>query len=91
MPITLKSINAELAKRDFKALLARGDGYYYFRDGEAADWLDTTVRVPTLSSLALAQWLEEFERLKKVNQEIMLGQKGGATKKPSRSKRSDQP
>ena len=71
MPLTLKAINAELAKHGHKALLARGDGYYYFRDGEAADWLDSTVRVPTLSSLTLDQWMGEFNRLRKLNQEMM--------------------
>lgn len=52
MPLSLKAINkainAELTKRGSEAILAKGDGYYYFRDGEAADWLDSTVRMPTL-------------------------------------------
>ena len=37
--------------------------------------------VSTLSSLTLPQWLEEFERLRKVNLEIMRGRKG-ATETP---------
>jgi hypothetical protein len=40
-----------------------------------ADWLDRTVRVPTVSSLTLKEWLQEFERLKKLNAEIMQGVK----------------
>jgi hypothetical protein len=40
MPLTLKIINAELAKRGHKARLERGSGYFYFWTGEAADWLD---------------------------------------------------
>ena len=74
--------------------LTRGSWYYYFQGGEAADWFECTVSVSTLSSLTLPQWSKEFERLKKVNQEIMQGQKGGAARKPSRSKRmgsGDQP
>jgi hypothetical protein len=48
MPLTLKTINAELARRGFKASLARGDGYYFhLMGGEATDRLDHTVRVPT--------------------------------------------
>jgi hypothetical protein len=46
-------------------------GYFYFWSGEANDWLDKTVKEPTLSSLTLAQWIEEFNRLKKLNHEIL--------------------
>ncbi len=38
---------------------------------DAAAWLDGTVRVPTLSSLTLDQWIEVFVRLKKLNAEIL--------------------
>ncbi|HJT90302.1 MAG TPA: hypothetical protein VJ732_20665 [Bryobacteraceae bacterium] len=77
--LTLKSINEELARRGIRAVLEKGGGYYYFRTGDAADWLDRTVRVPTLSSLTLKQWIEEYRRLEKVNREIMrTGRKGRA-------------
>jgi hypothetical protein len=38
--LSLKTINAELAKRGFNALLAKGDGYFFFLSSEAGDWLD---------------------------------------------------
>ena len=57
MAVTLKAINEELAKRGHHALLAKGDGYFYFWSGEAADWLDRTVTVPKLSSLTVDQWV----------------------------------
>jgi len=44
--------------------------------GEAADWLDRTVNVPTVNSLTLAEWVAEFQRLRKLNVDIMAG-KGG--------------
>jgi hypothetical protein len=66
-----KTISAELAKRGFNALLERGDGYFYFRSGETVDWLDRTVRVPTLHSLTLEQWVEEFLKLREKNRELM--------------------
>jgi hypothetical protein len=69
--LTLKSINEELAKRGHTARLAKGSGYFYFKFGEAADWLDSTVDAPTVSSLTLAEWISEFERLKKLNAEII--------------------
>jgi hypothetical protein len=71
MPLTLKEINSELAKRGHNTLLQKGSGYFYFRGGEAGGWLDKTVRVPKVSSLTLEQWLGEFERLRKLNGEIM--------------------
>jgi hypothetical protein len=76
VPLTLKTINTELAKRGHTARLARGSGHFYFQFGEAADWLDRTVRVPTISSLTLPQWLAEFERLKKLNAEIVRSPSG---------------
>ena len=69
--ITLKSITEELARLGVTATLARGDGYFYFVKGEADDWLDRTVRVPTLQNLTVAQWVEEFRRLKKLNADLM--------------------
>ena len=68
---TLKTVNAELARRGHKALLAKGDGYFYFHTGEAADWLDRTVKVPTLNALTVEEWVAEYERLKKLNREIL--------------------
>jgi hypothetical protein len=62
---SLKAINEELAKRSSDALLARGDGPSFFWGGEAVDWLDRTVRVTTLQSLTLEQWMERYRELKK--------------------------
>jgi hypothetical protein len=86
MRLTLTTINHELAKFGHTARLVKGDTYFYFDSGEAADWLDRTVKVPTLSSLSLEQWVAEFERLKKLNAEIMKGGKTPAGKR-TRSKR----
>jgi hypothetical protein len=63
--------DGELARRGYAARLEKGDGYFYFRFGEAADWLDRTVGVRTINSLTLKQWGEEFQRLKALNQQIM--------------------
>jgi len=71
MRLTVKAINEELAKRSFGARLEKGDGYFYFSGGEVADWLDRTVNAPNLSSLSLDQWMAEFDRLKKLNKEIL--------------------
>jgi hypothetical protein len=78
MWLTVKTINDELAKRGHTASLAKAaSGYFYFQSGEAAEWLDRTLNVPTVNSLTLPEWMAEFERLKKANAEIMGGGKGG--------------
>jgi hypothetical protein len=82
MRVTLKAVNAELAKRGHHAMLVNGDGYFYFRGGEATDSLDRTVRVATLSSLSVDQWVKAFQDVKKKNAEIERVGKG-ATAGPS--------
>ena len=71
MRFTLKTLNAELAWRGYTALLAKGDGYFYFELGETTEWLDRTVNVPTLSSLSLYEWLAEFRPAEAAEAEIM--------------------
>ena len=73
MRVTLKAINDQLARRGATERLARASGYFYFEFGEAPGWLDRTVRVPTVNALTLEQWLAEYQRLRKLNQEIMRG------------------
>ena len=73
MRVTLKAINEALNGLAPDVRLAKGDGYFYFTSGETANWLDTTVRVPTLNNLTLEQWIEEFKRLKTVNRKILSG------------------
>ena len=75
MPLTLKAVNDELAKRGYTARLAKAAGYFYFHSGEADDWPDRTLTVATLNALTLPQWMAEFERLAKANAEIMRERK----------------
>ena len=84
MRLTLKAINAELAKRGHQAMLEKGDGYFYFRGGEAVDWLDRTVTVPTVSSLTLDQWMQAFRDLQKKNAEIRQSGKPAGRPKGTR-------
>ena len=100
--LTLPAVNRELAKRGHRAMLMKADGYFYFRGGEATDWLDRTVRVPTLKSLTLDKWMEAFDDLKKKNQQIAgdssavppdrgrrTRRPGGGVKKPDRGPGAD--
>jgi hypothetical protein len=79
MLLTLKAINAELAKRGHNARLEKAGDYFYFFGGGAADWLDRTVRVPKVSSLTLYQWIAEFGKVKERNAEIFRAAKGKAS------------
>jgi hypothetical protein len=81
MHLHLKVINEELAKRGRKAVLVKGDGYFYFDGGETVAWLDRTVKARTINTLTLKQWIEEFDRLKELNAQILRTVKGG---KPGR-------
>ena len=86
MRLTAKAINEELAKRGCSARLEKGDGYFYFSGGEATDWLDRTVNVQSLSNLSLDQWMAEFDRLKKLNRDILRAparQESNAEAKPA--------
>jgi hypothetical protein len=74
MRVTLKTIDDELRRLGHDVHVGKGDGYFYFWKGEANNWLDRTVNVPKVSSLALEQWIDEFNRLKKVNEEILAGE-----------------
>ena len=51
--MTFKAIHNELERLGYNARLEKGDGYFYFWSSEANDWLDRTVKVSTLSGLAL--------------------------------------
>jgi hypothetical protein len=73
----VEAVNDELATLGY-ARLAKGGGYFYFQFGEAVDWLDRTVAVATISSHSLEEWIVEFDRLKKLNEQLMA--------KPSRKR-----
>jgi len=38
------------------ARLEKGHGYFYFSGGEATDWLDRPVKLPTLNNVMRDQW-----------------------------------
>ena len=71
MRLTVKAINEELAKRGSSARLEKGDGHFYFSEGETTDWLDRTVTAEKIGSLTVPEWIEEFRRLRKLNEQIM--------------------
>jgi len=71
MKLDLKHVNNELARLGYQAQLAKGQGYFYFQGGEAANWIDAGVKVRKLNDLTLKQWVGEFHRLQDLNQIMM--------------------
>jgi hypothetical protein len=68
--ISRKMINDALRERGRDESLRPGDGYFYFGGGEAVNWITNSVRVRRLSDLTLEQWLEEFDRLLKLDKKL---------------------
>ena len=82
MRITLRAVNNELARHGYAAGLAKASGYFYFQFEEAAEWLDRTLENETVSSRSGNEWIQEFHRMKKLNEQIM---EQPAPKKPGRN------
>uniref|UniRef100_A0AAU8KZ09 Uncharacterized protein n=1 Tax=Serratia phage Kevin TaxID=3161161 RepID=A0AAU8KZ09_9CAUD len=65
--LTIKAVNKAIAEAGCKETLERGDGYFYFRGGEADNWIATSVHVYAINHLTLNQWLEALEGLREAN------------------------
>ncbi len=65
--LTIKAVNRAIAQAGHKETLERGDGYFYFRGGEADNWIAVSVHVYALNHLTLGQWLESLEALRAAN------------------------
>jgi hypothetical protein len=70
MRTTLAAVNQALAQRGYSARLAKASGYFYFHFGEAAGWLNRSVQGERISERSVEQWLEEFARLRTLNQKL---------------------
>ena len=61
--LTLNLLNGVLETLGVKEKLVRGNGYFYFVGGDAMRWHGSSVYVNRLSTLTLAQWINERSRL----------------------------
>lgn len=59
--LTIAAINAEIAKRGGKEILIKGNGYFYFWEGDAPEWHSSSVYVFRLNDLTLDQWIADWE------------------------------
>lgn len=63
-PLQLRQVNAALKREGAAEVLVRGNGYYYFAEGDAHEWPATAIYVNRISQLNLDQWIWEW-RLKR--------------------------
>lgn len=61
--ITLKQINKALAEAGAKERLYKGNGYFYFSDGDADMWKNESgvYGVFRLNDLTIDRWIEEWK------------------------------
>jgi len=57
-------INKAIEAEGGKERLVRGDGYWYFTEGDAEKWPETSVMVHRLNSLTLKQWVEVWRQMR---------------------------
>jgi hypothetical protein len=56
-------VNRELRLRGISEKLTAGKGYYYFRDGDAADWYSSSVPVYRASQVSVQFFLDAWSEL----------------------------
>jgi hypothetical protein len=61
MKATVAKVNKALREKGHAERLARGRGYYYFRDGRAHEWPASAVYVNRVDALTVDQWLKQHE------------------------------
>jgi hypothetical protein len=59
--LTLKKINAAIAERGGKEVLVKGEGYFYFIEGDAWSWSRQSVYVYRLNDMSLEAWMQAWE------------------------------
>lgn len=63
--LTLKKVNKALQELGAQEILVKGEGYYYFIEGNSYSWETSSVMVMTLNELSLEEWIAEWKSLSK--------------------------
>lgn len=61
--ITLKKVNKTLQELGAQEILVKGEGYYYFTEGNSYNWETSSVMVMSLNELSLQEWIAEWKSL----------------------------
>jgi hypothetical protein len=59
--LTLRAVNAAIKKAGGKEILVRGNGYFYFAEGEAHKWYSDSIYTMYLNDLPLERWIAEWK------------------------------
>lgn len=62
---TLLKVNAAIKAAGGNDELIRGDGYFYFAGGDAAQWPSSSVTVSHIGAFTVAEWMEERRVLRR--------------------------
>ena len=71
MVVFLKNHQRGTGEGGIQGIAHQGRRVFLLYGGEAVDWLDCTVRVPTLHAPKVDQWIDEFQKLASKNQQLM--------------------
>lgn len=62
--LTLKQINKTLEQMGISERMFKGDGYFYFAEGTAHTWSESSLYWYDLEGITMQDVLNEFDRLK---------------------------
>jgi hypothetical protein len=63
--LTLRIVNQKLKELGYNEILCRGNGYFFFAEGDSSIWpMSGVYGVNNINDLSLEQWIEEHKNLK---------------------------
>ena len=64
-PKSTAQVNAFLKSKNVSEKLKRGNGYFYFTQGNSYDWSTSSVYVYRIDDMSFQDWYDEYKRLSK--------------------------
>lgn len=64
-PKSIAQVNAFLKSKNVSEKLKRGNGYFYFTQGDSYNWPSSSVYVYRIDDMSFKDWYDEYKRLKK--------------------------
>jgi hypothetical protein len=66
-PKSIAQVNAFLKSKNLSEKLKRGNGYFYFSEGESYNWSSNAVYVYRIDDMTFGDWYDEYKKLSKTN------------------------
>jgi hypothetical protein len=57
------AVNRQIREMGRTERLVTGRGYCYFIEGDASAWYTSSVYVPRVSDMTVAEWMDEFNQM----------------------------